>query len=596
LDSPYSMSTMQVRVLESLRTSASLGDPCVCLKVILNCQKLAPVNPCTFEVVKVSAGAYHSLAVVKRDNDAHEIYGWGDNSFGQLGCLDLFGIVECPWVLKAPGTLGNWPSEETHNMECTGTNVRCMTTPRKLAMFDRFGRQAITFNFKDLVSGAYHNILMTKECPQCPMPSSCENVGLDRDDCDCDAGARDRSNVQKLWMLDSAACIAKDLEIYTWGSNLRGQLGNNCSDNAHHDYRYVGPDLRVCPDSPIPIRLNSPRKIHLLPFFPDVFRYRANPDNSKRPIMVDKPQTLLAGGYHNMIIFEDKSVVVWGHNYFGQLGLGDRRRRTYPVSLRYFETKLVPAPKLAPRDGAGLSFSTIPTPLTSRQRPLVVAGLGEHHSIVVARCEGAGFKPDGSCDCMMGWKGVDCNIQCNGGANNSCSGRGTFDTSNRRGDRITCQSYLARMRLTGGDDNDNTCVGLKVDPLSPNKGCPGTRAGDSCPTECQFCDEELYDCENDGSCVCLAGFTGPDCGFQCVPNPPKYNFMKVAGGAICECANCYEGTYCDIRTCPNETETAAISQAQQEALEPTAAQVCLQSIMHTQTHALSLKLTHMLRI
>ena len=346
----------KVRVLESMRTAAEMGDACVCTKIVANCRKLPPVAPCTFQVVQISAGAYHSLAVVKRDNDAHEIWGWGDNQFGQLGCLVLppNSVVECPWNLKAPGTLGNWPNAEALNEPCAGTNIRCMSTPRRLAMFDQFGRQAMAMNFHSLQSGAYHNVLITKECPNCPLPSLCKNMEVDRDDCDCDAGARIRTNVKSLWMQESTDCIAKDLEVYTWGGNLRGQLGNNCSNNAHHDYVKMGPHRQVCPDSPIPIRLNSPKKIHLLPYYPDVFPYRANPSNPKRPIMTKKPQTIVVGGYHNLLIFDDKSIVVWGHNYFGQLGLGDFRRRIYPVPLDYFRSKLVPAPNLAPRDGGGI--------------------------------------------------------------------------------------------------------------------------------------------------------------------------------------------------------------------------------------------------
>jgi hypothetical protein len=72
--------------------------------------------------------------------------------------------------------------------------------------------------------------------------------------------------------------------------------------------------------------------------------------------MTIKPETVVIGGYHNLLIFDDKSIVVWGSNYFGQLGLGDFRRRIYPVPLDYFRTKLVPAPNLSPRDGAGIEF------------------------------------------------------------------------------------------------------------------------------------------------------------------------------------------------------------------------------------------------
>ena len=530
----------KLRVFDSLKMAAELGDPCVCTSVILNCQKMPPVKPCIFEVVKVSAGAYHSLAVVKRDNDAHEIWGWGDNSFGQLGCIELFSVVECPWNLKPPGTMGNWPTPEVIAEDCSGTNPRCMTTPRKLAMFDPFGRsgKGMVFNFHSLSSGAYHNVLITKACPTCPLPSLCKNTDVSREDCDCDAGARTRPNVPLLWIQESADCIAKDLEIFAWGANTRGQLGNNCSNNAHHQYAYMGPHKQVCPDSPIPIRLNSPREIHLLPYYPDIFPYRSNPDNPKLPIMTRRPKTIITGGFHNLLVFDDASIIVWGHNYFGQLGLGDNRRRIYPVPLTYFKNRLVPAPNLSPRDGAGDSQTTVPQPVRSAQRNVKVVSAGEFHSIVSAECIGAGFEPDGSCNCRFGWKGIDCNIQCNGGANNTCSGKGTFDSSNRRGDRVTCAAYIEKQIALAKESEDKglqaiaaataagllrsvdfpigedgeekyVCKGLKskkaVDPSQA--GCPGSMAGDACPNECAFCDEEMYDCENDGSCVCLAGYT-----------------------------------------------------------------------------------------
>jgi len=70
------------------------------------------------------------------------------------------------------------------------------------------------------------------------------------------------------------------------------------------------------------------------------------------------PHPAIAGGYHNILIFDDRSIVVWGNNYFGQLGLGDNRRRIYPVLLDYFRAKFVAAPNLSPRDGAGGDLSS----------------------------------------------------------------------------------------------------------------------------------------------------------------------------------------------------------------------------------------------
>jgi len=42
---------------------------------------------------------------------------------------------------------------------------------------------------------------------------------------------------------------------------------------------------------PVPIRLNSPRKIHLLPYYPEIFPYRANPSKPNLPIMIKRPET-----------------------------------------------------------------------------------------------------------------------------------------------------------------------------------------------------------------------------------------------------------------------------------------------------------------
>ena len=41
--------------------------------------------------------------------------------------------------------------------------------------------------------------------------------------------------------------------------------------------------------------------------------------------------------------------------------------------------------------------------------------------------------------------------------------------------------------------------------------------------------------------------------------------MKIAGGALCECQNCWSGMYCDIYTCPNDTNTDRELTAEEKA-------------------------------
>jgi len=530
----------RVRFLQSAVTSAQNGDPCICGKIDPNCAALPAVLPCTFKPVKVSAGAYHSLVVVQRDAGAHEVWGWGDNSFGQLGCLVISGDVKCPWTLQGPGTRGNWPQAAVLNDPCSGSNVRCMSIPRKLSMFDPLGDSGMVFSPLDLVSGSFHNVLITASCASCPMPSLCSTLKLSRADCDCDGGARSRNTMlgASADILSTTPCIARDGEIYTWGSNVRGQLGTNCSGGENVN----SPSQRMCPDSPLPIRLNSDRPIPLLPYMPSVFPFLGS-------TMVSKPTQVTAREDHNLLIMSDGTLLVWGSNYYGELGKGDHIFSDAPTKVPYFEAAELPAPNVSPLDGLGDSIKTLPPKDNKAMRPVSLVAAGLHHSVVATECVGAGFTYDGLCNCRRGWKGPDCNIRCNGGTASPCSNRGTFDKSNRVGDRATCKSYLDSLARQGLWNNNGTCVGLKTSETSTKSGCPGTLVANDCPQACQFCDAELYDCENDGTCTCTNGYTGPDCGMQCIPKEPQYNFQTLGGQALCQCKSCYTGQYCNVDIC-----------------------------------------------
>jgi hypothetical protein len=68
--------------------------------------------------------------------------------------------------------------------------------------------------------------------------------------------------------------------VYAWGSNYWGQIGNGCNDNQL-----------------IPIKVRG--------------------FNNERVVMIS------CGGYHSMALTECGHVYSWGHNEFGQLGIGN---------------------------------------------------------------------------------------------------------------------------------------------------------------------------------------------------------------------------------------------------------------------------------
>ena len=206
-----------ILALDAMQQSAQAGDPCVCAPVATStCQTQPRQKPCTFSVVSVAAGAFHSLAVVLRDAGAYEIWGWGDNSFGQLGCLELPTGVACPWTPIPVGTRGNYPTAATLALPCSGTNVRCMTVPRRLVSFDRLGLQSMVMNPIQLVAGAFHNILVTGDCAGCPVPPVCKAEKLTLAECDCDGGYRNRGPFKRDQIIQDIPCVAKNKEIYAW--------------------------------------------------------------------------------------------------------------------------------------------------------------------------------------------------------------------------------------------------------------------------------------------------------------------------------------------------------------------------------------------
>ena len=97
--------------------------------------------------------------------------------------------------------------------------------------------------------------------------------------------------------------------------------------------------------------------------------------------MLNKPKSIAAGFYHNVLLMEDSSVYVWGSNYFGQLGLGDERMRVAPTLLRYFAAELRRAPNVGPLDGGGESIKTLPLPDFAAKRGVELVSAGEHHTV-----------------------------------------------------------------------------------------------------------------------------------------------------------------------------------------------------------------------
>ena len=110
----------------------------------------------------------------------------------------------------------------------------------------------------------------------------------------------------------------------------------------------------------------------------------------------------------------------------------------------------------------------------------------------MGNCWGRGFARDAdnelySCNCQFGYKGIDCNIECEGGSDHPCNGKGTFDWATRRWDPFKDDKY-----------------DCEVDGMVFS----------------WFSSLRLLRCESlVGSCTCRDGYQGRDCSTVCDPVP-----------------------------------------------------------------------------
>lgn len=102
---------------------------------------------------------------------------------------------------------------------------------------------------------------------------------------------------------NSVVALGSDGQVYTWGSNRFGQLGNGLDG--------AGSNLVN----------NSTRPVEVM---------------SSSSVMAGKRiKEVSAGGYHVLALSEDGKVYSWGYNYYGQLGDSSTINRKTPVEVNF---------------------------------------------------------------------------------------------------------------------------------------------------------------------------------------------------------------------------------------------------------------------
>ena len=190
-------------------------------------RKTYPDLPADFTYLQVSAGQYHSLAVGSDGN----VYAWGLNGDGELGDGTGSGYRNAPVRVKTPDrkTYPDLPAD---------------------------------FTYQQVSAGYLHSL-----------------------------------------------ALGSDGNVYAWGYNNYGQLGDGTASEQHAPVRVKTPDRNTYPDLPAD------------------FTYLQ----------------VSAGTYHSLALGSDGNAYAWGWNYYGQLGDGKGSgSQTTPVRVKTPDRKTYP--------------------------------------------------------------------------------------------------------------------------------------------------------------------------------------------------------------------------------------------------------------
>ena len=338
----------------------------------------------TFKPVQVAAGYFHTLVLVERGEEHgpwQQLYGFGDNSFGQLGCIN-----QCSDDLYQPKCKVLCPS--------THPQSEIVLTPSELMSFTPsiFKESAILLRVSSMVAGASHSIVLTEKCPTCVSAALAARFRCKETGCKC-----------VLKQEDAGLCVAEEAEVLVWGSNVRGQLGDG-----------LGGQKWGRAEFPVVLTKGPPLYYTHTHIPPNISQGGGGGGGAGGAGSGNKVVQVVTGHSHTLVLLANGSVYGWGANYHGQLGLSDRRLRTHPTAISRFDTR----------------------------KALHIAA-GPYTSAAVVACGGGGegwMSDSDSCDCQHGFKGYDCAVTCHGSFDYKknlflpCSGKGTFDRAFRLGD------------------------------------------------------------------------------------------------------------------------------------------------------------------
>ena len=234
-----------------------------------------PDLPKDFTYLQVSAGSYHSLAL---GSDGYA-YAWGDNSNGQIGNSSSgYTANPVPVRVRDPAN----PTDSSKGLKAA--QVRAGYN-HSLAV----GSDGNAYAWGDNDAGQLGDGTYTTRYTPVRVKTPDRNTYPDL--------PSDFTYVQVAGSNHSLA-VGSDGNVYAWGDNYAGQLGNNTTG-----------------DSSVPVRVRNPAK----------------PNDTSKGLQAAQ---VSAGGDHSLAVGSDGYAYAWGINNWGQIGNNSNYNSSVPVHVR----------------------------------------------------------------------------------------------------------------------------------------------------------------------------------------------------------------------------------------------------------------------
>ena len=330
-----------------------------------------PDLPADFTYLQVSAGYWHSMAVGSDGN----VYAWGDNQYGQLGD-GTRDDKHAPVRVKTPDrkTYPDLPADFTYLQVSAGN-------AHSLALGSDGNVYAWGYNYNgrlgDGTTTDRHAPVRVKTPDRKTYPD------LPADFTYLQVSAGDRHSL----------ALGSDGNVYAWGWNGYGRLGDGTTTERHAPVRVKTPDRKTYPDLPADFTYLqvSAGIYHSLALGSDGNVYAWGRNGSGQlgdgtgsswyaPVRVKTPDRktypdlpadftylqVSAGSYHSLAIGSDGNAWAWGYNGYGQLGNNSYSKSSVPVPVSFNLALVItgvrfdqtPASGLTRGDGSSVSVLT----------------------------------------------------------------------------------------------------------------------------------------------------------------------------------------------------------------------------------------------